>query len=596
MIQKFIIFNILFIFAIDVSLYAQSNDWQEEILSRVDEEDFSEESYKQLMEMLGDLELHSYDTVFPTRIKQNIILRADRCLNIREGYHNATAEKKAANKAYLGDSWNETLRYQIGLGDKWRTGITLNKDAGEKYRRQFPFSDSYSVFADYKSSEGFLRHITVGDFRLRLASGLILNQQFSMGKLLSQDSFMTEGTSFSPSSSTEEYKYMQGAIAELRYKQHLLIIPFISYKDIDAAVSNDTITSIPQDGMHRTVKEAAKRNQTKLFNAGLHLAYMGRWYELGGSFLYTRFDLPYIRPTRTYNLHYFRGSKLFQSSVDYHIRRFGYEFRGETAIDDSLHIASIGTIQHPLGEDWSASLGYRYYDNRYHQLFASSVSESSSMQGETGVLLSVSGTPFKNWTFDSTLDYFHFTNIQYGFKAPLRGFEYLARATYNNKWWNIRLEYRIKYKYNIKHSLNSIISYKASDAITLKLQARGRIYSPQDEGGYHLGYAISQACSFKKESFPVTADVQFTYFDAKDYSTRLYITEKNILYGFGIPSLYGQGYRTSATAVYKISPRISLDLKYAWIHYLNRTSISSDLQKIWGCDQYNVWGQIRLKF
>ena len=63
--------------------------------------------------MLGDLELNRSDTVFPIRIRQNIILSSNACLNIREGYHNVTADKIADGKAYRGDMWNHTVRYKV---------------------------------------------------------------------------------------------------------------------------------------------------------------------------------------------------------------------------------------------------------------------------------------------------------------------------------------------------------------------------------------------------------------------------------------------------------------------------------------------------
>ena len=59
--------------------------------------------------------------------------------------------------------------------------------------------------------------------------------------------------------------------------------------------------------------------------------------------------------------------------------------------------------------------------------------------------------------------------------------------------------------------------------------------------------------------------------------------------------LYGKGFRTSATASYRMGKHLIAELKYALYHYLDRDHISSGLQQIWGQNQYNLWLQLRLK-
>lgn len=571
------------------------NNWQEQIISRIDADDFNESAYNRLMEMIGDLELNRRDTIFPTRIKQNIILRSDLCLNIREGFHNTTPEKIEQNKAYRGDYWNHSVRYKIQAGNEWSGGFVLNKDAGEPFQNHYPFFDSFNYYISYKPERKnmMVDRIIAGKYRVGLGAGLLLNQQFSLGKSVSQDMFMSGSATLSPHASTDEYNYMHGVAVELSRK-HLRLLPFVSYKKIDAVVKNDTITSIPTDGMHRTNTEESKRDKASVMNAGLHASYAFKWAELGMNILYTRFSVPFVRPIRNYNTNYFRGQQLWQGSFDYHLRRFGFVLKGETAIDQNGNIATINQISHKLGEDWKASVIYRYLAQKYQQLYAATATESSSTQGENGVMMAFEGEPFAYWKVNCKFDYFFLGNINYGFDKPLHGFDLRTQVQYSKGSTTANISYRLKYKENLQHNLDLSLKVAVTDGINLKTQMRGKIYSSHKKGGYSLGYAIAQAVEWKRETSPLSAEIQCAWFDAKDYDCRLYISERNILYGFGLPMLYGQGIRANAVGTWKMSQNLTLDLKYSIFHYCNLNHISSGLQQIWGKNQQNLWLQLRV--
>lgn len=565
------LFMVFYFLSTHIFCYGQVDsisNWQEQVLNSINIEDFSDASYSRLIEMLSDLELKKQDSVYHKRIVQNIILRTDHCLNLR-------------------DFFSHNIRYKLQAGKNWSAGFTFSQDAEEKFSKQLPWVDSFNYYIKYKNT-------ILGRYRLKLGSGLIINQQFSLGKSIDSDAFLHSGTSYSPHSSTDEYNYLQGVITKIDIR-HFSFVPFASFKTIDAGIKNDTITSIATDGYHRTKNELQKKNAATVFNTGFRAAFHSSWYEIGTNILYTRFPLPYHRASRAYNIYYYRGQQLLQGSVDYHIRRYGFAFRGETALDQNLNIASISQLSHPIGEDWTASLMYRYFSQTYQCLYAATVSESSSMQGEQGVLLNISGSPFPHWKVAFLFDYFSFKNIQYGYDHPFNGFDIRTQILYSKRAWNINISYRLKSKESLRHNADAVISYKVLDGLSLKSQLRGKIFSPKDIGGFSLGYSISEALNWNKEDCPFSGEIQATWFEAEDYDSRLYISEKNILYGFNIPMLYGRGMRGSATCVYKIRPSITLDLKYSLFHYLDRDQINCGLQKINGHDQYNISLQLRLK-
>ena len=246
------------------------------------------------------------------------------------------------------------------------------------------------------------------------------------------------------------------------------------------------------------------------------------------------------------------------------------------------------------------------------------------MQGEQGATLTLTGSPLPYWLMTLSADYFHFATVQYGFDQAFSGFDTRISAQYAKRNLDMRLTYRLKSKKDISHSLDAVVSYLFFDALKLKTQVRCKVFVPyydkasedkvfEDRGSEDkvaagsraaitsaveapkFGYAVAQAIAWQREGHPLSAELQGCWFNAPDYKTRLYLSEKNVLYGFSIPMLYGKGIRASCTASYHIGQHLVAELKYALYHYLDRDHISSGLQQIWGQNQYNLWLQLRVK-
>ncbi|MDO4497203.1 MAG: hypothetical protein Q4B58_05180, partial [Bacteroidales bacterium] len=306
-------------------------------MQQIDADEFTEQQYARLLEMMDELRIQQKDTNY-YRTHQDLFYRMDRCLNQRQGYRHVTPESQAANKSYLGDPWHHTLRYQMHLKDQkqhvWHTGLVLDKDAGEAWQKRLPWADSFSLFAAYQSRTGIVRQAIAGHYRLQLGSGLVLNQQFTLGKNVMGNEFLRQTPRLSPHASTSESGRMLGTALRLRLHPHLELLPFVSFQPIDGVVERDTLTSWATDGYHRTTSEERKRNSSWLINIGTRAQTMGEWWEVGVNVLYSRFEHNYCRPLRQYNQHYYRGQELAQGSVDYRLRYWGFQLRGEMAIDD----------------------------------------------------------------------------------------------------------------------------------------------------------------------------------------------------------------------------------------------------------------------
>lgn len=399
----------------------------------------------------------------------------------------------------------------------------------------------------------------------------------------------------------------------MRLTPHLEILPFVSAQQIDGAMNDGTITSWSTDGYHRTRNEADKRNCAWLTNIGTRAQSMGEWWEVGANILYSQFQYDYERPLRAYNAHWFRGHQLTQGSIDYRLQYFGFKMRGEAAIDDQGGFATIHALNHPLGSSWKGTLLYRYFDNNYRQILGAAMTESSAMQGEQGATLMLDGELNHGWKVQGFADYWHFSQAQYGCYQPSWGYELSVRATWNGNISSLPLQTALRYRLKAKeknnsetsvtddilgyyqHTLDANVTLEICNGLQLRTQGRGRFYNQQPATS-NYGIAFSEALIWQRDDSPIRGELQGAWFCADTYDCRLYLTERNILYGFGLPMLYGEGLRYTCTLSYKISEHIQAEAKYALTNYKDKTSIGSGLQEISGNNKQDLWLQIRAKF
>lgn len=540
----------------------QTGIGQDELIElTMDAEDVNEAQYERFMEQMYDRQPEHY-----------VLVQAN--------------SRMKRNEEYVGDAWHETIRYGYTRQDSthrtWKAGLVMDKDAGERWRKRMPWADSFSLYAATERNRGWLRQAIVGHYRVRMGSGLMCNQQFALGKNVAGTMFMQNTKAITPHASASEDDYMQGAATRIRMGNHLEMTAFASARQIDGTLRNDTLTAWSTGGYHRTPNELKKRNASWISNAGTTFSVMGEWYRIGANVLYTQLQHTYYRTIRTDNRNAFRGHELLQGSVDYEARLPGLHLKGETAMDDHGGWATIDAMKGHLTTDWTATAMYRRYSNTYRQIIGSSVAESSAMQGETGVTLQAEGPLTRHLSLNLTADWFHFSAPQYGMAQPSDGYELSGKMTYAASATDARLQqvtvtYRLKQKRKndtltkdptdltayFRHTINATALWNMGYGLTLKTQARGRMYSAQNTGGLESGWLVSQQATWQHRRKPLRMDAQVTYFRTDNYETRVYLSEHNPLYVFNMPMLYGKGQRYTFALSYKPARRFSAEAKYA---------------------------------
>ena len=92
------------------------------------------------------------------------------------------------------------------------------------------------------------------------------------------------------------------------------------------------------------------------------------------------------------------------------------------------------------------------------------------------------------------------------------------------------------------------------------------------------------------------ADVQGSYFSTDDYDSRVYVSEKELLYTFYTPSFQGRGFRCAVRLRYEPNEHWMFITKFGETVYLDRNEIGSGNDLILGNKKADVQMQLRIKF
>lgn len=279
--------------------------------------------------------------------KQEVWMRTDIPLNEKAGYADIPLgeEDKFASRQYYGSPYYLNLRYKFQFQQKIYVSLTAEKDAGEPFfslynRKGFDFYNTSVQLNDF----GKLHTLVLGNYKASFGYGLVMNMGFSMGKYTSFSTLNRAGKGLSKYTSMNEANYLQGAGASWKWKNRWLLTGFVSFRNQDATVDNECITTLKTDGYHRLKKDMEKKNT--IFNTlvGSNLTYDGKYFEGGFTAVYNVFNKVLNPAERLYNRYYPRGRYFYNVGVNYKWYRGKFVFSGETAVDKQGKIATLNQL------------------------------------------------------------------------------------------------------------------------------------------------------------------------------------------------------------------------------------------------------------
>ena len=510
---------------------------------------------------------------------------------------------------YLGPAVYNSVKYSFRYSDRLYAGVVAEKDAGEPFaalHNRYGY-DYYSFYLLLKNC-GRLKALAVGNYRLSFGQGLVISTDYLMGKTIYASSFNNRSSGIKKHSSTDEYNYFRGVAATVVLTKHWDVSGFYSHRSLDGGITDGEITSIYKTGLHRSRKEADKKNLFTLQLTGGNVSYQQNRIRLSITGIYYVFNRPYEPELTGYSKYNLHGNNFYNLGVDYAYRWHRFSFQGETAIGKQGW-ASLNRLQYSPIQDVHLMLIHRFYSYDYWAMFAHSFGEGSTVQNEHGYYLGLETSPFAYWKFFASVDLFSFPWKRYRVSKSSRGIDGLLQATFTPRT-NLSMDLKYRYKQKERdltgsketltlpifhHQLRYRLNYSFKDVFSSRTTLDYNHFHSQDRAA-DIGYQVTQMISSQLPWTRLFADVQGSYFSTDSYDSRIYASEKGLLYTFYTPSYQGHGFRFSVRLRYELNKHWLFITKFGETVYLDRNEIGSGNDLIRGNKKADVQMQLRIKF
>lgn len=519
-------------------------------------------------------------------------------------------EDDSGKALYLGDRFKLYKRTQVETNRNFSAGMIVEKDPGEPmFGKGIEAIDLMSGYVHYKKENGWFREVLAGRYFASAGQGLVLQAGMPVRKSSMTTSIRNRRASFSPSLSASEAMAMQGGYAVFKYRK-LEIIPFYSLNYRDGRIDEDgTLTSLRDDGFHRTESEIDQRHNVQQQSAGGKFSWSGRQIKLEAGHLHYRLDRvlqPNIQP---FNQFYFRGKENSNSWLGYMISLKDLLLFGEAASNELQNYAFFNGLVWGAAPGFSLSLSYRSFSIRYKAPLAGPMTESGSFQGEEGLYSGIRWELPCQLVFSSYFDYYRFNWLRFRVDAPASGFDWLGHIEKNfgrDAELLVKLRHREKPVNESADVSENRVLYQKHDQ--LKLQYRQRV-SPgwqlttqlqwhfvSNEKNDQQGQMLAQDLKWSNNKQTLTLTGRLAVFSTNGYEARLYSYEPHVLYMFSVPAYSGKGSRFLFMANYKLAKNIHFWLRCARWQYTDRDEIGSGNQMISSNKKTEFTFQARLKF
>lgn len=515
-----------------------------------------------------------------------------------------TYERKGDKKGYAGYPVKSWLRYNFTYGQYLKIGVTASQDAGEPFfsgvnNMGYDFYSFYAVVRDL----GKFQTIALGKYKLSTGMGLVLNSNFSMGKLSVLSNLGRNINTIRANSSVSETGYFQGAAVKMDLSSKISAMAFVSYRPFDATLDSlGNAKTIVTSGYHRTKSEILKKNNTHAFASGININYIFNRIHVGATVVYTHYDRDLKPDSKTlYRRYYARGNNFVNLGIDYGIARGKFYFNGETAINKKGSIASINALGIDILDNLNLMLIHRFYSYQYTSLYANSFGNNSKAQNENGIYAGIDWKPLIGLSIKAFTDFAYAPWAKYQISRSSHFSDNMLSVSYGRNNWTYSFRYRFKYKQGDNEAKTALIdNYKHTARLSLKY-GNGKFSSQTScdislsrykENGH--GYMFSENLSFNVSFFKVQCAMR--YFNTNNYESRIYAYEFGPLYSFFIPSFYGEGIRYSFLVHARPKDWLTLNAKIATTNYFDRSTIGSSYQLINASSQTDIELQARIKF
>ena len=509
--------------------------------------------------------------------------------------------RKGDINGYLGPKYRHWLRYQFTYGDQVKLGLVASQDAGEPFfanRNKWGY-DYYSFYLQLRNFRR-LESLVLGNYRVSMGMGLVMNNSFSLGKMAMLQNLGRSSYTLRAHSSRSAGSLL-GAAATIDMGRHLKLTAFASCNPADATLNKDgTVSTILDTDYHRTETEMNKKHNLHPFKTGGCLRYDAHGFRLGMNALYTHLDRTLKSNTSTlYRQHYPQGTDFLNLSLDYGYASPKVALSGETATDKQGHLATINTASLRVSDVLSMMVLQRFYSYAYTSLDAQSYSDGGKVQNESGVYLGLTWQPSLAFRLSAYTDYAYFAWAKYQVSQSSYSWDNLLQATWQKQRWTFTGRYRLRLRQQDDETKKHLVNRwehrgRLSADYTSAKGLGGRI---QIDGGWttdEWGGMVSATLAYTHRWLRLNGGLG--YFHTDSYNSRVYLYELGPLYTYSSQMFYGEGLRYWLMARANIGKRLTLTAKFGVTDYFDRTTIGSSYQQIDASSLSDLDLQLRWKF
>ena len=460
-------------------------------------------------------------------------------------------------EAYEGtDPIYTQFRYRFDFRRRVTFGVQLRRPAGGHAQDL-----QYGAYVQLRDIAPHLHTLVAGNFQASFGQGLVLAPVFHAGKSMYVTSIgqQREGLRYY---SSVDGQGLHGAGAALRWEWNKT-----TRLDVSALYS---------------MRRANDSTWHHLLGANLTLRHKKLQVELTAiENLWSDSIHPYTNAK--YNRHYFRGRNQAVIGASFRYNHGWFDAFAEIATAQNKENLSTFNFQLSTRDKWGLGVLvgsrfypaqgisllalYRYYSPYFDNALGYAFSETSRIGDENGGYIGFDITRLRNWRFIGYGDIFYFSGYKYGLGDATRtlGYDAMAEIQYHqspmtNHQWSLSLRARARKKGASTYSVRATFDWQRN-GWSLRTTADANLTN-QKSIPYGLSLAQDVAYDFSTpytlHPTPLSIRLRLQFFDAQNWTNRIYIYEHDVLYAFSIPAVYGLGGRAYLCLRWQIIPQLAL--------------------------------------
>ena len=480
--------------------------------------------------------------------------------------------KAFRERKYAGTPDSYYLRYLFNAQNRIRIGFSAQQDAGEPFGRQ-----GFDFYAGYLSLSriGALQNLVIGTFRADWGFGLHLGSGSGFYGGTQADLMLASGQGVRPFASGAEYGFLQGAAAEFRvggswetgllYSSRKRDGRFHPAGDMDSSGIPilDLIASLPQSGYHRTPAEIAGKRSLReqiwawKIEKDFRSARIGLILStgtLGGTYNPERkLSNGSHRTVSQASAHRESAASLYYQWLIGRLHLYG-----EASMNFRPAYAFLQGVQWKPSENFALAARYTHYSPLYFVLYGdcplsrpmTAPKEGKQKQRFEWQMLALLPKGLR-LELDGDLGI-----ERKALALPVQSYSLAGKLAYSRSSLDAYLQFSYGKSLSRQgHSIRADFSY----LLPLGFFGESRV----ECRNFTDGLLLMQDFGYTIPDNRLKIRFRLAVFQTKDYMSRIYAYEHDVLYGSSISALYGKGLRFAFNCRYEAFRWLILELKYA---------------------------------